>query len=64
MTERSQLSPKEKHERWRVLRQLEDWLETPMVVLSFVWLLLVMIELMWTTSGVFELLVLRSGSSS
>jgi voltage-gated potassium channel len=27
-----------------------------MVVLSFVWLSLVVVELMWTTSGVFELL--------
>lgn len=43
-------------ERWHVLTQLEEWLERPMLALSFVWLALVLIELIWTTSGVFELL--------
>lgn len=43
-------------ERWLVLTQLEDWLERPMIILSFVWLSLVIIEMIWTTSGVFELL--------
>jgi voltage-gated potassium channel len=32
-------------ERWAVLRQLEDFLETPMLVLGFVWLALLIIEL-------------------
>lgn len=32
-------------ERWEVLQQLEDWLETPMVVLGFVWLVLLVVEL-------------------
>ncbi len=32
-------------ERWAVLRQLEDFLETPMLVLGFVWLALLVIEL-------------------
>lgn len=43
-------------ERWQVLRQLEEWLETPMLVLSGVWLALVLVELIWTTSGVFAFL--------
>lgn len=43
-------------ERWDVLHDLEDWVETPMIVLSFIWLLLVVAELIWTTSGIFELL--------
>lgn len=43
-------------ERWQVLAQLEEWLEAPMVVLSFGWLVLVLVELIWTTSGVFETL--------
>lgn len=43
-------------ERWAVLHDLEDWLETPMLVLSFVWLVLVLIELVWTTSGLFSFL--------
>ena len=48
--------PEDERERWEVLAQLEDWLERPMLVLSFVWLSLVIVELIWTTSGVFELL--------
>jgi voltage-gated potassium channel len=32
-------------ERWAVLRQLEDFLETPMLVLGFLWLALLVIEL-------------------
>jgi voltage-gated potassium channel len=46
----------EQKERWQILAQLEEWLETPMLVLSFIWLSLVIVELVWTTSGVFELL--------
>ena len=41
-------------ERWAVLHQLEDWLQTPMVVLSFVWLLLVLGEFVWGASGLLE----------
>jgi voltage-gated potassium channel len=46
----------EQEERWRVLKQLEGWLETPMLILGLLWFLLVLVELVWTTSGVFELL--------
>ena len=48
--------PEDEQERWQVLANLEDWLERPMLILSFIWLSLVLIELIWTTSGVFELL--------
>jgi voltage-gated potassium channel len=48
--------PEDEQERWEVLTQLEDWLERPMLVLSFIWLSLVLIELLGTTSGVFELM--------
>jgi voltage-gated potassium channel len=41
-------------ERWAVLHQLEDWLQTPMVVLSFVWLLLVLGEFVWGVSDLLE----------
>lgn len=44
----------EETERWRTLGQLEDWLEGPMVLLSFLWLLLVLVELVWGSGGVFE----------
>ncbi len=47
------LEPDEE-ERSQVLLQLEEWLERPMLVLSFLWLCLVLIELIWTTAGVFE----------
>ena len=32
-------------EQSEILQQLEDWLETPMLVLAFVWLALFIIEL-------------------
>ncbi len=41
-------------ERWRVLRRLESWLETPMLVLSLAWLLLVLAELIWGAAGFLE----------
>jgi voltage-gated potassium channel len=45
----------EERERWLTLRQLEEWLEGPMILLSLFWLLLVLVELIWTTSGIFQL---------
>ncbi|HEV7255772.1 MAG TPA: ion transporter [Mesorhizobium sp.] len=41
-------------ERWALLHQLEDWLQTPMLVLSFVWLLLVLAEFVWGASSLLE----------
>ncbi len=41
-------------ERREVLQQLEDWLETPMVVLAFVWLGLLVAELVWGEQYWFE----------
>lgn len=32
-------------ERYALLQRLEDWLETPMLVLAFVWLALLVVEL-------------------
>lgn len=34
-------------ERKRILRQVEDWFETPMLILGFIWLVLLVIELIW-----------------
>ncbi|HEU4967315.1 ion transporter [Sphingomonas sp.] len=42
-------------ERAGVLAQLEDWLRTPMLVLSFVWLALVLVELVWGESEPLEI---------
>jgi voltage-gated potassium channel len=41
-------------ERLEALHHLEDWLETPMLLLSFVWLVLVLVELVWGTSRLLE----------
>ena len=41
-------------ERWQALGQLEDWLETPMLVLGFLWLALLVAELAWGLSPLLE----------
>ena len=40
--------------RREILEQLEDWIETPMLVLSFLWLALVLVELVWGTSDLLD----------
>jgi voltage-gated potassium channel len=37
------------HQRWRTLRQLDEWLDAPMMALSALWVVIVLIEL--TTGG-------------
>jgi voltage-gated potassium channel len=44
----------EVQERWSTLRGLEEWLETPMLVLSFVWLVLVIVELVFGSTAALE----------
>ncbi|MBK5280492.1 MAG: potassium channel family protein [Nitrospiraceae bacterium] len=41
-------------ERRKVLHDLERWLETPMLILAFVWLGLVIVEAMWGAGPVLE----------
>ncbi|MES1026392.1 ion transporter [Gloeocapsa sp. BRSZ] len=41
-------------ERQEILQQLEDWLETPMLVLSFAWLALFVIELIWGLTSLLQ----------
>lgn len=43
-------------ERSEILQQLEEWLEVPMLVLSFVWLALFVIELIWTLPPILDIL--------
>jgi len=43
-----------KAQRYELLEQLEDWLEMPMLVLAFVWLALLIVELIWGESGLFN----------
>lgn len=40
--------------RNEVLQQLEEWLDLPMLVLSFVWLMLFVIELIWGLNPVLD----------
>jgi voltage-gated potassium channel len=41
-------------QRWKTLRQLDQWLDVPMMVLSAVWLLIVVIELTTGASALLE----------
>lgn len=41
-------------ERWATLRELDAWLRTPMLFLSFAWLALVVVELAWGSSRLLE----------
>ena len=43
-------------ERYELLQRLEDWLETPMLVLGFAWLALLVMELIWGESPSFEII--------
>lgn len=45
-----------KRERYELLRRVENWLETPMLVLAFVWLLLLILELVREESALFNAL--------
>lgn len=45
-----------KNERYELLRRLEDLLETPMLALAFVWLALLVVELIWGESLLFEII--------
>ena len=54
MTEKKLVKEKIRSERQEILQQLEDWLETPMLILSFIWLALFIIEVLWNTSPLLE----------
>jgi voltage-gated potassium channel len=40
--------------RSEVLEQLETWLDTPMLVLSFIWLILFIVELIWGVNSLLD----------
>ncbi len=54
MTNQNDSGSPEAEERWTALQDLDKWLRIPMMVLSFVWLLLVIVELVWGTSHALE----------
>ncbi|HEY8562423.1 MAG TPA: ion transporter [Pyrinomonadaceae bacterium] len=41
-------------ERLEILRRLEDWLETPMIVLGLIWLALFVVEVIWGAGALLE----------
>jgi voltage-gated potassium channel len=41
-----------------VLQQWEDWSETPMLVLSFAWLGLFIVEIVWGLTPILEAIVI------
>ena len=43
-------------ERYELLQRLEDGLETPMLILAFLWLALLVLELIWGVSLLFEII--------
>lgn len=56
MTEKTKAATTEQlaTERNELLAQFEAWLETPMLVLGFVWLLLLVVELVWGLSPLLQ----------
>ena len=54
MTDRGLEPGAESSERLAMLEQLEDWIEKPMLILSFAWLVLVITELIWGASELLE----------
>ena len=46
----------EERERWETLRQLEEWLELPVVLLGIIWLVLLVVELIWGLPPLFEVI--------
>ena len=49
-------TPEHENERLEVLQQLDEWLDTPLIVLGFVWLALLLVEFIWGSSPLFETL--------
>ncbi|HEX7709940.1 MAG TPA: ion transporter [Sphingomonadaceae bacterium] len=52
METHAQSAPADRLDRWRALARLEEWLHTPMLVLSIVWLAVVVIQLLSSTDNV------------
>lgn len=57
MTEQEQPQGEElEKERYEILEQLESWLETPVIILGFIWLILLVIELLYGLNPFLETL--------
>lgn len=55
-SEKEEIKRRVKAERESLLERLEDWLETPLLILGFVWLALLVYELVWNLTPALELL--------
>ena len=50
-------------ERYEALSVLEEWLELPVIILSFIWLIIFIMELAWEPKPYLEVLgTLKMGS--
>ncbi len=45
-----------KKERSELLQQVEEWLETPMLVLGFAWLVLWVVDLIWRLNPLLQVI--------
>ncbi len=48
------MKPEIKNERKRLLRSVEEFLEAPMIFLGFIWLILLVVELVWGINKILE----------
>ena len=46
--EQDEQNSQDEQERWEAIRQLEEWLEVPVILLGIVWLVLLVVELIWS----------------
>ncbi len=44
------MTPEEEKQRLEILQQLEEWLELPVIILGFLWLILLVADLIWGLS--------------
>ncbi len=56
MSSRIEKQPPTEDERWITLQELESWLEGPVIILGFVWLILLIIDLIWGLSPLLDAL--------
>ncbi len=54
---KKQMTPQEEEERLAILHQLEEWLELPVIILGFLWLILLVVDLIWGLNPFLQALV-------
>lgn len=56
LTKETEVKKKLDKERYALLRQIQNKLELPMIILGFIWLLLLIVEFIWEPRPVFQLI--------